>query len=922
MRVPELDFKGNPKLVDRVLAKDYKNNLDWSALAAQPDYAAIQAAANPALEIGEVFTAYSQYDALNRPTLVTLPDGTVILPTYNEANFLASLQAKIRGQGSFIDFLKEQDYDAKGQRQFAHYGNELFTRYFYDPNTFRLNNLLTYKSGEDPDTEGLQNLRYTYDPVGNITQIRDDAQQTHYFNNAVVRPESLYEYDAIYQLIRATGREHAGLGNDAQCTHTDLDFIPQLPHANNTAAVRMYTEEYDYDLLGNIKVLKHHFQSQPGIGNGWTLKYRYAFEDNPANCTNRLTSTSLPGDPDVGPYSATYDYDLYGNMSRLFTPTANELVWNFMDQLQKVDLGGGGTAYYVYDIGGQRIRKVIERQGNTRSERIYLGAVEIYRQGQGNNYPHLERYTLHISDNTGYIAQVDTKTRDDNDSDPANPLNVALIRYQYANHLGSAVLETDENGNPISYEEYHPYGTTAYRSAKPGFDLSLKRYRFSGKERDDESGLYYFGARYYAPWLGRWTSSDPSGFMDGLNLFVYCGNSPTGCSDPTGTQTQENDDITVVKPGDYTGTESQDDIRAQYFQENIIYSGNAAWDEEKRIWVVDRSQLIEPKEITYSEEQVTPTVDSQANIDNPPSEETLTPTPESSDSPAEGSETSSTHTASSLRQVLQYMNRPSNVAGGVAEGKLHMWSNVGEAPARKAVSANPARNWMMGDINGSPTPEHLDAELEEMGAKARAARGGYRYEPPEREGIWGPRSAKVVGRAAGSMMEIGSHGNVTSQNIQGKFELPAVRRWGLVGGGLAIGTGLYSAISGGQSNNPFVAVGSVTAGVTEATGGIMYAAGAYGASGLAMTIGSRVAIVGGGVGAIIAGVARLPGDYKANDKPAIAADLLSIVGGVAMIAALVITGPIGVVIGFVGLAMVATSTGFHFGRWLRGKLGH
>ena len=106
MRVPELDFKGNPKLVDRVLAKDYKNNLDWSALAAQPDYAAIQAAANPALEIGEVFTAYSQYDALNRPTLVTLPDGTVILPTYNEANFLASLQAKIRGQGSFIDFLK------------------------------------------------------------------------------------------------------------------------------------------------------------------------------------------------------------------------------------------------------------------------------------------------------------------------------------------------------------------------------------------------------------------------------------------------------------------------------------------------------------------------------------------------------------------------------------------------------------------------------------------------------------------------------------------------------------------------------------------------------------------------------------------------------------------------------------------------
>ncbi len=545
VRVPQLDFKGNPKSVDRILAKDYKNDLTWSALVGLPDVAAIQVAANPALETGEVFTAGSLYDALNRPTQVTLPDGTIIVPTYNEANFLASLKAQIRGQGNFIEFLKDQDYDAKGQRQFARYGNEVFTRYFYDPKTFRLTSLLTHKSGTNPQTQGLQNLNYCYDPVGNITQIHDAAQQTHYFKNAVVKPESLYEYDAIYQLIRATGRELAGGVNDAVRTHTDLDFVP-LPHPNNLNAVRNYNEEYEYDLLGNIKVLKHRFQPQAGIGGGWTRHYSYAFDDTPGNRTNRLTSSSMPGDPDGGPYSGTYTYDVYGNMTRM--PHLATMDWNFMDQLRRVDLGGGGTAYYVYGLGGQRLRKVIERNGNQKLEWIFLGAMMIHRRRRRNtNELRLERWTVHISDNTGHIAQVDTKTRDDDNDDPANPRNVALIRYQYANHLGSAVLETDEEGNPISYEEYHPYGTTAYRSAKPGFDLSLRRYRFSGKERDEETGLYYFGARYYASWLGKWTSGDPVGFADGLNLYAYCHNNPIRLCDPTGTDSKE---VGIGKPSE------------------------------------------------------------------------------------------------------------------------------------------------------------------------------------------------------------------------------------------------------------------------------------------------------------------------------------------------------------------------------------
>jgi RHS repeat-associated protein len=107
-------------------------------------------------------------------------------------------------------------------------------------------------------------------------------------------------------------------------------------------------------------------------------------------------------------------------------------------------------------------------------------------------------------------------------------------RYELDDHLGSAVMEVDETGEVISYEEYLPFGATAVRAARHDRGLSPKRYRYTGKERDDETGLHYHGARYYAAWLGRWTSADPAGFVDGLNLFCYVSNSPIVLTDPDG----------------------------------------------------------------------------------------------------------------------------------------------------------------------------------------------------------------------------------------------------------------------------------------------------------------------------------------------------------------------------------------------------
>jgi RHS repeat-associated protein len=71
-------------------------------------------------------------------------------------------------------------------------------------------------------------------------------------------------------------------------------------------------------------------------------------------------------------------------------------------------------------------------------------------------------------------------------------------------------------------------------AGKDKTQVQQKRYRYTGKERDDSSGLCYYGARYLAPWLTRWISPDSAGAVDGLNLYIYVGNNPLKYIDPTG----------------------------------------------------------------------------------------------------------------------------------------------------------------------------------------------------------------------------------------------------------------------------------------------------------------------------------------------------------------------------------------------------
>jgi RHS repeat-associated protein len=581
------DFKGNPLRATRRLTNgtQYREAVDWRAVdadhvalptdaSAPLDPIALDAALAPRLE-SDAYTGRTTYDALNRPVMLTTPhtpkmQPSVMRPGYNEANLLERVDVNLRGaiansQPVWTAFVSNIDYDAKGQRQRIDYGNGTSTFYDYDPLTFRLIHLLTRRDAAafpndcpQPPAAGwpgcqVQNLHYTYDPVGNITDIRDDAQQAVYFRNKRVEPSAAYTYDAIYRLIEATGREHLGQvgGKPIPYSHDDAPRVGIEWSANDGFAMGTYVERYVYDAVGNFLEMQHR-GSAPAQA-GWTRTYAYGetslIEDGtgslPLKTSNRLSSTTVGSN---NPPLAPYVYDAHGNMIRMphlggAHPAAN-MHWDYRDQLRQTDLGGGGTAYYVYDAAGQRVRKVWEKSANLIEERIYLGGFELYRRRQGAQ--RLERETLHVMDDKQRIALVETRTLDTAGSDPAPP---QLIRYQFGNHLGSASLELDDQAQIISYEEYTPYGSTSYQAVRSRTETP-KRYRYTGKERDEESGLYYHGARHYAPWLGRWTSCDPIGLGDGVNLLAYGRCNPVRFTDQSGTQSDETD-LTAVQEKEF-----------------------------------------------------------------------------------------------------------------------------------------------------------------------------------------------------------------------------------------------------------------------------------------------------------------------------------------------------------------------------------
>ncbi|MDF9773956.1 RHS repeat domain-containing protein [Pseudomonas baetica] len=423
---------------------------------------------------------------------------------YDRAGKLSEVWLHMAGEGKHPQRLVSAiRYNAQDQIESESAGNGVVTRAEYAADDGRLLRLLAALGSQKP----LQDLKYVYDSVGNIVELQNLSEAVSHFNNQRIDPINRYRYDSLYQLVEARGWEVS------QPSHGPT--LPALlPTPLDPNQRRNYTQRFEYDRGGNL-ITRHH-SGAPGFSMFTSARSNRSL--------GQRDDGSLPGEPEIA-----MGFDACGNQQELQRGQA--MLWDSRNQLHQVTLvkretGPDDYEGYRYDRPSHRSRKVgfAHSSGRTlRSEVRYLPGLEIHRQAEGE-----EHHVISVEAGRSNVRALHWPQGAHSDQ----------VRYGLSDHLGSGTLELDDEAGVLTQEHYYPFGGTACWAGKSALVAQYKTLRYSGKERD-ATGLYYYGYRYYAPWLQRWVSPDPIGDRDGPNHYAMVGNNPINFIDRFGLAGQQ-----------------------------------------------------------------------------------------------------------------------------------------------------------------------------------------------------------------------------------------------------------------------------------------------------------------------------------------------------------------------------------------------
>ncbi|WP_228759318.1 RHS repeat domain-containing protein [Pseudomonas neuropathica] len=443
------------------------------------------------LEPGAGATSRSVFNTLGETIEQTDAKGHRQFFAQNLAGQLREVRLQLDKQPQSKTLVNAIQYNAQGQAEQETAGNDVITALHYAPEDGRLTRLHARRNNDI-----LQDLRYAYDPVGNVISIEDAALPIRYFANQRIEPINRYGYDSLYQLVKATGWE---AGSTSQG--------PLWSSFNDPAAVTRYTQTYHYDRGGNLLELSHEGAQQHG--------HRLLAAARSNRCLPVLNGV----EPDEEDFRNGFDAN--GNLLAL--QPGQSLHWDLRNQLREVrpverDDAADDNERYVYGADDMRLRKLCQTQANARmliAEVRYLPNLQIRTHiGTGET---LQVISVQAGRSSVQVLHWE--------SEPPNDIDNDQLRYSLSDHLGSCTLELDSAGQVISHERYHPFGTTAWFAGRGEVEASYKTLRYSGKERD-ATGLYYYGFRYYVAWLQRWLNPDPAKDIDGLNHYRFVRNNP------------------------------------------------------------------------------------------------------------------------------------------------------------------------------------------------------------------------------------------------------------------------------------------------------------------------------------------------------------------------------------------------------------